>query len=768
MLPLFFAALFLASPDSTVLPSPRIVRQLDSVEVRMRRHLTSTQTIRDLSAAELRRLPVDGLHQVMALQPGVVVQGGEVHVRGGRAGELSILLGGIALNEPRRGAALEMPLLATRSAELVSGGFPAEYGGALAGVLDLHPVDPGDRWEGEGRIQSSTSLGGRYDRVMARWGGPISALGLGIMATGDVTLDDTHLPALRTNGRRRVLGSRIGWRADDRLLGHARITTRNAGPRVALDVVGNRRIIQPFDPMWSLDLPAGGGLPAYHAANHHTMTDARALATVLSLAGRLGGTDLETSAGWLRTRAITSLDGRDDFSYVTRERLPAWGSPYVPTASPFFAYGGDEPLFRRAAGDALTLRSDAGRAVGPGLALRAGAGVTYEEVSLWQFDYVDAFAPVHDSLRTYHAFAPGGFGYAQGHWTREGMVLDAGLRAQYFTSGQSPGLTIADTPGVWSFSPRFGMSFPISNRNAISGSYVRIDQNPMRDALYENRPISLNRHPLGNSALRTSTVISYQGALRHVFDERRAVSLALFYRDLLAQVGTRDADPRAHATRLAYLDVDEGHAVGFEVAAEHHRDEESRIDLTYTWMEAWGTQSREEGIPYGSRLGDRAQPIGDHPLDWDRRHSITLSALWPFATTGSMGWSTVVGSGLPWTPRPRRTHDADLSPLNTRRLGWSEQSALSIQWAPARRSAWSLGLEVRNVFDWRGAISTTVDGSPNPVINTVYDDYSAYRTETSRGGGAYWDEAAGEWVPVHDPRLSSAPRALRFQVAFRR
>jgi hypothetical protein len=60
-----------------------------------------------------------------------------------------------------------------------------------------------------------------------------------------------------------------------------------------------------------------------------------------------------------------------------------------------------------------------------------------------------------------------------------------------------------------------------------------------------------------------------------------------------------------------------------------------------------------------------------------------------------------------------------------------------------------------------------VNGYPNPVINTVYDDYGAYRTDTGQGGGAYWVSTGGSsgyWVPVHDPRLINPPRTVRISV----
>jgi hypothetical protein len=57
------------------------------------------------------------------------------------------------------------------------------------------------------------------------------------------------------------------------------------------------------------------------------------------------------------------------------------------------------------------------------------------------------------------------------------------------------------------------------------------------------------------------------------------------------------------------------------------------------------------------------------------------------------------------------------------------------------------------------------------VINTIYDDYGAFREETGLGGGAFWDDANGDGVPgwarVHDPRLTTPPRTVRLALATR-
>ena len=92
-----------------------------------------------------------------------------------------------------------------------------------------------------------------------------------------------------------------------------------------------------------------------------------------------------------------------------------------------------------------------------------------------------------------------------------------------------------------------------------------------------------------------------------------------------------------------------------------------------------------------------------------------------------------------------------------------------MRWSPSLAPWATLGLEVRNAFNHRAEQIATLDGFPSPTVNTQYDDYGAYRTETGLGGGAFWstEGGTGHWVPVHDPRLYDEPRTIRASVATR-
>lgn len=773
-----------APPDTTAVPKA-VVRLAEFLVRGSRIHDPfSTQTVRILASDVVRSLPVDRATDLLALQAGVVARGEDLHVRGGRAGETRFFLQGISLGEPLRGRPIEVPLLALREAELASGGFDADLGGALAGVVQLRTMEPGDRWEGEALWQTDGRSNTHFDQISTRIGGRVPRTPIGAVATVEARLDDTYLPSLRTVSRRSFLGGSFGWRADNRLLGHFKLNTAGAGSRWTLELLGNRRLERPFDPMWSLDgwtttcvdpdcgfgpgysATPRSGYSRYIAADHVVVTDDRKVLGALSWARLAPEAALRLTLGWLRSRSVTSLDGRDDESYLAIDRAPVFGLYDSPISDPFLVYAGNDPYFKKAWSDAFTARADWQRAKRRGDLFKAGVGATYEAVGLREVDF--SALRVHvDSVRTYRAFAPGGFAYGHARLAFEGLVANAGLRLEAFTAGpQAEDQTFGEQARLWwSLSPRAGVAYPISVRDVFSLSYVRVSQSPDRDFLYDNRKEITNRHPLGNPSLEPATLVSYQAAIKHVFGPAWSVQAAYFYRDLFGLIGARNDRPRGITPLLRYHNADDASATGFELTLHHDRSS-GHAELHYTYLDARGTLSREEGVPFGPRLEMRPETIGQHPLDWDRRHSVTLALWWRRPNLGSVSWTSFVGTGLPWTPRTRRQLDTDLSLENSRRFPWHESTSLSVRWIlPWRFRPLTLGLDARNLFDSRWDETATVDGFPNPDINTFFDDYGAYRTETGRGGGAYYDDRTGDglpgWVPVHDPRLAAPPRAVR-------
>jgi hypothetical protein len=408
---------------------------------------------------------------------------------------------------------------------------------------------------------------------------------------------------------------------------------------------------------------------------------------------------------------------------------------------------------------------------------------------------------VVDSLRTYHTHAPGAWAYVQHRGEREGLVWNTGLRLQMFSAGDararagaSPttGAPLPDVRGrgsIWTLSPRIGLVIPLSVRDAVSASYARIHQDPPRDFLADNRLLIYNRRPLGTPTLEPSELLTYQMGLKHLIDARWSIQLSVFHRDLFGQIGIVN-DPYFTGTfRPRYANSEYGHATGFEAAllagsrdgptpAGSRRSVLRRFlagefSLRYTFTNAFGTISGPDGWAYGPPFGFRPLAIGEHPLDWDRGPVLSFDAVWREARVFTLAWVTQASGGIRWTPTidtlvpggdPPGTL-SNLTQVNSRQLPATERTDVSLRLEPRRLRGVRLLLDVRNLFDSRGEVLTSVAGYPNPFVNSTRDDYEGYRTLTGNSGGAYWDPrlngGAGGWVPVNDPRLQRPPRSVR-------
>ncbi|HUP90257.1 MAG TPA: TonB-dependent receptor [Longimicrobiales bacterium] len=140
---------------------------------------------------ELRELPVDRIEDVLELTTGV--SGG--HFRGGRIGQEVYVVDGVELKNQleasRQGFGLELAPSSLEEVDVITGGFGAEYGSALSGVVSYttRRGSP-DRWES--RVAFTTdhwapsSLFRGFNGLNLSIGGPLKFLGKGATLYADL------------------------------------------------------------------------------------------------------------------------------------------------------------------------------------------------------------------------------------------------------------------------------------------------------------------------------------------------------------------------------------------------------------------------------------------------------------------------------------------------------------------------------------------------------------------------------------------------------
>jgi hypothetical protein len=776
----------------------RVVRHFPTVEVAASRihDLRSSEQVHVIAPAALRTLPIESFARAVALQAGVVALGEDLHVRGGRAGETALEHVGLPLVDPLSGRSPVLPLFTVRDADVLAGGLDADHAGALAGVIDVRTEDPTPQPHASLRYTSDGRRSRGLDWAGMRATGPL-ARGIGFAAAAEAQLDDQGLPALRTRGREASALGHFGWRNDNQLRAWAKLAPVESPQRLALEVFASRSVQEPYDPMFAYDdsvytlLPRLPILPTprraradsivydssayfYRAADHKVMTDTRSLGATLSAARLSAQGSMRVSLGYTAERSLTSVGLRDD-PYSVRDAGPiVFGKADHVGQNPFLAIGGDEPYYRKSRSQRWLGQVAWMHMLPRQNRLMLGAGASEDEVQLLEIDRAAPRFPGADSVRQYHAWAPGAWMYAQHRWENLGLIWNDGVRIQMFT----PGPQAVGGSTTWSISPRLGFAYPVTDRDAFSVAYVRVHQDPARDQLYDSRRVPINRRPLGSGRLVPAELLSWQAAIKHLFNERWTAQAGVFYRDYFSQTGVRTAPLYAGTYRAVYASEDEGTASGYEAAVHgrfHQRDE---VTLRYTYMNAWGTMSSENGYSYGLALGQRPLPISEHPLDWDRRHMLTVDALLHGRHGVTLAWVTQAASGLPWTPATRDDGvlegpalATDLAALNSRRLPWSEATDVTIR-CPlprARGAAHASALfEARDLFDTRPDWRVNMSGFPNPLINSMLDEYGGFRTATGQDGGGYYSDPTGSgqprWIAVHDARLKPPPRSLRLGV----
>ena len=118
-----------------------------------------------LTDSTLAKAPFRGVNAAVAQVPGVVELDGNLHLRGGRAGEIGYYVNGMAVNRAV-GGANGLPLIhnAIESITVYTGSVPIHYGGFLSGAVETRLKSGGDRIKLTGEIISDDFWAVKDDR----------------------------------------------------------------------------------------------------------------------------------------------------------------------------------------------------------------------------------------------------------------------------------------------------------------------------------------------------------------------------------------------------------------------------------------------------------------------------------------------------------------------------------------------------------------------------------------------------------------------------
>ncbi len=110
-----------------------------------------TSSIASVGSEEINFLPVQSVADILEMQAGVVREGSDFHIRGGRANEVTFLVDGVEITDAYAGKSMgtRVEKDAIQEMQLVSGTFNAEYGKAMSGVVNIITKEGSHKYSGK-------------------------------------------------------------------------------------------------------------------------------------------------------------------------------------------------------------------------------------------------------------------------------------------------------------------------------------------------------------------------------------------------------------------------------------------------------------------------------------------------------------------------------------------------------------------------------------------------------------------------------------------
>ena len=756
----------------------------------VQKDLTSSKVI--FTSDRLRNLPnVQTVQAVLGVYPGVVSdRNNTMHVRGGRGGQVAYYYNGFSVQDPFiANAGIRIIPTALEELSLTSGGFTAEYGEAISGVVSAVTPDGGPNYHG--RIKAFEGLTHSYDITTGQWqsldrntnrslsmnlSGPLpfaDPMKYNFFAAGEYLRDNSSLPHNYYVSYAGV--GRLAMQPMPRL----KLLVNGAYQSVFGDRYAHRDV---NGRSYDFNL---SGLPSFKNKAYLVGVSANYAVngiSILSLSLNRFKTYSKQAPkryfdlywrdwpGYSEDSAGNYNGTIDDNNYMNNRD---WTDAAEATG---FAGGSDyDPSFR--------WRSAAYNSIAASWLSQLNksnevkVGFSYRRYAVdWDFKQFYNASPYGEKYSSNPIYASW---FAQDKLEYRDIIVNLGLRYDYRNAdieynttpgGLTPTYKEADAKSE--LSPRLGVSFPVSESSVIRFNYGVYFQAPQYTTMYTNLrgDISSGLPLLGNPDLRSEQTKAYELGVTNMVREDLRLSVTAYYKDMKDLVTTRSEFKVAGAPVTQYKNGDYGTAKGFDVILE--RLPKSGIfsgSISYSYLIAMGNGSYALE-PYYTYLGnavDSLPPMKEYPLDFDQRHTLTAVAdfrvpkdwkgsLFGMSVPGAWGVSLVgyVGSGLPYTKtdnvgnRMGERNEGRLPTQSRVDMRFNKDFAFGL-----KQQALTFFIEIDNLFNTHNILNVyTNTGLPDNDNNRVGTSGLVTRADEIERLDRLYD---------HDPQNYSLPRTVR-------
>ena len=158
-------------------------KEIEGITVKAERKLvekdiTGSENI--VTAEDMEHMPVENIQGIVAVTAGAVGSGENLHIRGGRSGEIVYTVDGMSISNPVDNAfGMSIDLDAVSDMSIQTGGFTAEFGNAQSAIINLITKSGGPSYSGKLEFRSDHIIneGNNTDLIKFALGGPLFPFG---------------------------------------------------------------------------------------------------------------------------------------------------------------------------------------------------------------------------------------------------------------------------------------------------------------------------------------------------------------------------------------------------------------------------------------------------------------------------------------------------------------------------------------------------------------------------------------------------------------
>ncbi len=665
----------------------------------VRKDLTSTEA--KVSGDQIALLPLEDVQSVVNLQAGVI----DGHFRGGRTNEVKYLVDGISVNDAYSGnSALSAEVNSIQEIQVLTGTFNAEYGEAMSGVVNQVTKIASDKYDGNISLYLGDYVTNRNDlytnissvnptdiqNIQANFSGPIPLTNgfMKFFLSGRYNSNDGYLYGQRT------FNPSDSSDFSDNDPNNWYVGSTGDNEYVAM----NYNRLYSLQGKLSFDVGSGKGIVLnglyqkndYKDYNHiyKLNPDGDYQRFQESFLGSASYTHVFSNSAFLDVSG--SYFSTNYNQYVYENPLdPRYVDPRrkQDVSGNAFYTGGTENWHFNHITTTYTGKLDFTLQADLINQLKTGAEFQYHNLDYEDFQIViDATSDFQPALST-----PGSFNYniynanpyqaaafIQDKIELDYLIVNIGLRFDYFEPDGEylndpnniavldglnppfPDSLMKKASSKSQFSPRIGISYPITDKGAIHISYGHFFQIPPFEYLYRNPnfriPLTGN-YPenignlIGNADLKPQQTIMYEIGLQQEIFTDIGITLTGYYKDIRNLLATEIYIKNDFKKFSKLVNQDYGAVQGITLSFEKRFTDGIGGSIDYTFQVAKGNASDPNDN------FDKAQanpPIEINKqlvyLDWDRTHSFN------FTLTGGIPGNYIIsaigkyGTGLPYTP----------------------------------------------------------------------------------------------------------------------